>query len=1161
VGDVVTLTVGATTATGTVDASGNYSISVAGSALAANTAVTASLAAHDAANELSTVSTTQSYTVDTTPTITVTVGVGNDVTWSEQSGQVPVTGHVSGTFTTGDVVTLTVGTQSLGTATVAADGSYSINVAASALTGSTQVTASLAAHDAAGQLSTVSATQSYTVDVTPTITVSAPDITTANENGTVSITGTTTGAMSGNTVTVTLADNVTYSGTVNPDGTYTIANVQASDLIANTAHSLTATVTATDAAGQSLSVTSAPATYQVDVTPTTSISVTVADNNDVTWSEQKSGDDDHKTLTVKGQVTGSFSDKDVVTLTVGSNTYTTTVDSKGNYSLKVDESVLATNTSVTASVAAHDASGALQTVQTTQSYTVDVTPTISISLPFGNDLTWSDQSSQSITVTGHVTGTFTAGDAVTLKVGGTQYSGTVDASGNYSIDVAESALAGHKSITASLTATDSAQTHVTVSTTQDYTVDKTTTLKVDDVNFGEDNSGTATVKGHVHGTYTSGDVVTVTVGSTQVTGSVNSDGNFTVSLDKSLLSGVSVVSASIVAHDASGEALTVSGSKTISNDSGSNNSQSGEGDGSSHSTPPSIAMDQVGASGVITIAQESANGNVTITGTVSGTFQKNDPVTLTVGNVTVGTGAVDSSGHYSISVPVSALEGATAIGASVAASDGHGNSTTATTSQSYTVESMPQITVSLPVGNEVTWSEQSGQVAVTGHASGTYTAGDTVTLSVGGQSVGTGTVAADGSYSISVAGSALAAGTAVTASLAAHDAAGQLSTVSATQAYSVDTTPTITVNLPVSNEVTWSEQSGQVAVTGHVSGTYTAGDTVTLAVGDTTATGTVDASGNYSISVAGSALAANTAVTASLAAHDAANEVSTVSATQHYTADVTPTITVTVPINNDVTWSEQSGPVAVTGHVGGTYTVGDMVTLAVGGTTATGAVDASGNYSINVAGSALAANTAVTASLAAHDAANEVSTVSATQSYTADVTPTITVAVGANNDVTVGDQKADKEIAVTGVVSGTYETGDQVTLTVGQNTFTGSVDSSGHFSITVSADVLATANSVGASVTAHDAANQAVTATTSQTYLVDSPGHHDAKMLHMNDVVAPNTGDLLQNLPTSNISVSTGTTAPATDTLGGAGTTMIDAEALKALVASVTPPPSTVTHH
>src|SRR5487761_2385098 len=134
----------------------------------------------------------------------------------------------------------------------------------------------------------------------------------------------------------------------------------------------------------------------------------------------------------------------------------------------------------------------------------------------------------------------------------------------------------------------------------------------------------------------------------------------------------------------------------------------------------------------------------------------------------------------------------------------------------------------------------------------------------------------------------MAASTAEEASFTATDSAHQTTTVTATQAYTVDTTPTITVNVPVNNDVTWTEQGSQVAVTGHVSGTFTAGDIVTLTVGNTSATGAVDGSGNYSINMAGSALAAGTAVAASFTATDSAHQTTTVTATQAYTVDATP---------------------------------------------------------------------------------------------------------------------------------------------------------------------------------------------------------------------------------------------------------------------------------
>ncbi|MDE2353594.1 MAG: Ig-like domain-containing protein, partial [Betaproteobacteria bacterium] len=446
------------------------------------------------------------------------------------TGSVTLSGTTSG-VQQGATVTVTLGDGQSYTGQVDAQGHYTITAQASDLIANTghALTATVTATDSAGNtLAATSAPATYTVESAPTITVSAPDVTTANENGTVAITGTTTGATSGDVVTVTLADGVTYSGTVSQNGTFTISSVPASDLINNSTHTLTATLAATDSSQHTMSVTSVPASYQVEISPSVSITATVADNNDVTWSEQgvskhgqsdNDGDDGSKSLQVQGQVSGSFTPGDTVTVAIGSSSYSTTVNADGSYSVKVDESVLATNSSVVATISAHDSSGALQTASVTQNYSVDVVPTITVNIPSANDLTWTEQSAGGqVAVTGQVSGTFTAGDTVTLKVGDSTYSGTVNSSGNYTINVDESSLAKHDSINVTLNATDSAGQSISVSQSQSYAVDETPTIKVNDVNWGDGSGSTANVSGHVHGTYTPGDVVTVTVGSTQVTG-------------------------------------------------------------------------------------------------------------------------------------------------------------------------------------------------------------------------------------------------------------------------------------------------------------------------------------------------------------------------------------------------------------------------------------------------------------------------------------------------------------------------------------------------------------------------------------------------------------------------------------------------------------------
>ena len=78
-------------------------------------------------------------------------------------------------------------------------------------------------------------------------------------------------------------------------------------------------------------------------------------------------------------------------------------------------------------------------------------------------------------------------------------------------------------------------------------------------------------------------------------------------------------------------------------------------------------------------------------------------------------------------------------------------------------------------------------VAVTGTVGGDVQVGDTVTLTVNGDSAYTGLVQAGFTFSIDVAGSDLAADTNVHASVTTTDAAGNATTATDDQAYTVDT--------------------------------------------------------------------------------------------------------------------------------------------------------------------------------------------------------------------------------------------------------------------------------------------------------------------------------------------------------------------------------------
>jgi large repetitive protein len=178
-----------------------------------------------------------------------------------------------------------------------------------------------------------------------------------------------------------------------------------------------------------------------------------------------------------------------------------------------------------------------------------------------------------------------------------------------------------------------------------------------------------------------------------------------------------------------------------------------------------------------------------------------------------------------------------------------------------------------------------------------------------------------------------------------------------------------------------------------VGGDAKAGDTVTLTVNGVDYTGAVQAGGGYSISVAGSNLAAAGSVHASVTATDTAGNTATGTADHAYTVDTTATASITVDsvtADNIVNATEAAGSINVTGTVGGDAKAGDTVTLTVNGHDYTGAVGVDSTYAISVAGSDLAAVSNVHASVKATDAAGN--TVTATADHAYDNVPTVATA-------------------------------------------------------------------------------------------------------------------------------------------------------------------------
>ncbi len=278
----------------------------------------------------------------------------------------------------------------------------------------------------------------------------------------------------------------------------------------------------------------------------------------------------------------------------------------------------------------------------------------------------------------------------------------------------------------------------------------------------------------------------------------------------------------------------------------------------------SITLDANITSDDVINEAESQNDSIAITGKVSGDAKQGDTVTILV-NGTTYTGTVALDLTFSINVKGSDLQADSnrTIEASVTANDDAGNTVTATDTETYTVDTSANASITLDANitsddviNEA--ESQNDSIAITGKVSGDAKQGDTVTILVNGTTY-TGTVALDLTFSINVKGSDLQADSnrTIEASVTANDDAGNTVTATDTETYTVDTD--ISANITLDTNITSDDvinstesQNDSIAITGTVSGDAKQGDIVTILVNGTTYTGTVALDLTFSINVKGS---------------------------------------------------------------------------------------------------------------------------------------------------------------------------------------------------------------------------------------------------------------------------------------------------------------------
>ncbi|MDK1417048.1 Ig-like domain-containing protein [Enterobacter hormaechei] len=1042
-GDTVTIGIGGSTYTATVQDDLSWSVNVASDVLTAigngDLTVTASVTNGHG----NTGTGERDITIDASlPGLRVDTVAGDDVINSIEHGQnLIITGSSDG-LASGSALTVTVNGK-IYAATVLADGTWTAAIPAAdvgALSAGT-ITVTVDGQSAAGN--PVSISHDVKVDLAAVAIsinpIASDDVINAAEKGAdLVLSGSTTNVEENQTVTITFGGKL-YTATVDASGNWT-ATVPSADLGGLKDGDASVQVSVTNVNGNSAS---AGREYSVDATaPTVSIEI-VSDNNIINAAEAQ------QDLVVNGVSNAEAGQ--TVTVTLNGVDYTTTVQANGSWSVTVPSADIGAITDGDYTITAAVADKAGNPASADRDVLVDTTvPQLTINTVSDDDVINSAEHAQALIVTGSVTGA-AAGDVVTVTINNKDYTATLDTSGRWSVGVPAadvSALAaGDYTITAALTdkaGNSNSTTHeVEVNLTAPVlTID---TVSGDDVINSSEKTQDLTITGTASG-LAAGAVVTVMLNGKAYSATVDTNGQWTTTVPASEVGQL-------------GEALyTVSASATDS----VGNSSSTSHTVNVESVLPGVIINTVAGDDVINAA-ELATGQ-TISGTVVNA-EAGNTVTVSVGGHSY-TATVQDNLTWSVSVPESVL---TALGngdLTVTASVTNGVGNSGSGERDITIDAnLPGLRVDTVAGDDVINSIEHGQnLIITGSSDG-LTAGTALTVTVNGKTYPA-TVLADGTWSAAIPSadvSALAAGT-VTVNVEGQSSAGNPVTIN--HDVTVDlANVAISIDAIASDDVINAAERGADLVLSGTTSNVEENQIVTITFGGKNYTATVDAEGKWTATVPSADLTGLKDGDASVQVSVTNVNGNSASAGREYSVDATaPSVTINTIATDDIlNASEAQSDLAISGT--STAEAGQTVTVSLNGKDYTTTVSANGSWTLNVPAADLAGLTdgSVTVTAAVSDKAGNPASVDHT--LTVDVTvPAVTIHTVAGDDV-INVAEHNQAQIISGSATGAAA-GDKVTVTIGGQTYTTVLDAAGNWSVGVPASVISGLSDGSVTVTA-----------------------------------------------------------------------------------------------
>ncbi|EPV7647572.1 Ig-like domain-containing protein [Enterobacter hormaechei] len=1025
-GQTVTVSLNGKDFTTTVSANGSWTLNVPAADLAGLTdgSVTVTASVSDKAGNPASVDHT--LTVDVTvPAVTIHTVAGDDVINVAEHNQAQI---VSGSATgaaAGDKVTVTIGGQTYTTVLDAA-GNWSVGVPANVISGLSDGTATITASvtDAAGN--TGSGTHNVTVDTgLPSVSfnaISDDNVLNAVEKGQdLRVSGTSANLAEGTVVAVTL-NGKNYTATTAADGTWSLT-VPAADLTGLGQASYTLNATATNGVGNSVSNT---ANLLVDTAlPTVTIN-TIAGDNVINAAEVAAGQ------TLSGKVANAEAGN-TVTVTIGGNTYTATVQSDLTWSVNVPESVLTALGNGDLTVSATVTNGHGNTGTGERDITIDASlPGLRVNTVAGDDVINSIEHGQNLIVSGTSDG-LAAGTTLTVTVNGKTYAASVlaDGSWNAAIPAADVAAFAAGTVTVTVAGQSAAGNPVTIS--HDVTVDLAAVaisidaIATDDV-INAAEKGVDLVLSGSTSNVEENQTVTVTFGGKTYTAKVDADGNWTATVPSADLAGLKDGDASVQVSVTNAHGNSASAGREYSVD----------------ATAPTVNIDTVTGDNVIN-GSEAAAG-VDISGTT--TAEVGQTVTVTLGGNSY-TAQVQQGGVWSVNVPGTDLSALADNGYTVQASvsDAAGNPGSA--GKAITLDTTPPtVSFNVVAGDDVINSVEHGQAQIVSGTATGASVGDKVVITIGSNQYTT-TVDASGKWSVGVPASVISALTDGTVTLSATitDSAGN----SSTQTHDVvvnTASVALTVNTLSGDDVINAAEAGASLVINGSSAQFASGTQVTITLNGKSYTATIQSDGSWTTTVPAAdvgTLADGASYQVSVSAQESAGN--SASATHTISVDTTaPVISVNTLSGDDVLNAAEAQQ-ALTVQGSSSAEAGQTVTVTLGGKTYTALVANDGTWTLDVPAVDLAALSqgALTVTASVNDKAGNSG--QTTHTLTVDtIAPAVTISTVADDDiVNNAEQLAGQTISGTT----TAEQGQTVTVSFNGHSYQATVGANGSWSVFV----------------------------------------------------------------------------------------------------------------